>query len=92
MGDTTGLATITQTMPIDVQFSIPQDRVADVQTAATEAGAAGLPVVAKDRTRTTDLAQGRFSTLDNLVDTATVRRRPRRVSPTPTAGSSPTSS
>lgn len=71
MGDTTGLATITQTMPIDVQFSIPQDRVADVQTAATEAGAAGLPVVAKDRTRTTDLAQGRFSTLDNLVDTAT---------------------
>ncbi|WP_100208451.1 efflux RND transporter periplasmic adaptor subunit [Paracidovorax oryzae] len=70
-GDTTGLATITQTMPIDVQFSIPQDRVADVQTAATEAGAAGLPVVAKDRTRTTDLAQGRFSTLDNLVDTAT---------------------
>ncbi|AVS97290.1 efflux transporter periplasmic adaptor subunit, partial [Paracidovorax avenae] len=70
-GDTTGLATITQTTPIDVQFSIPQDRVADVQTAAAEAGTAGLPVVAKDRTRTTDLAQGRFSTLDNLVDTAT---------------------
>ncbi|ADX47022.1 efflux transporter, RND family, MFP subunit [Paracidovorax avenae ATCC 19860] len=70
-GDTTGLATITQTTPIDVQFSIPQDRVADVQTAAAEAGTAGLPVVAKDRTRTTDLAQGCFSTLDNLVDTAT---------------------
>ncbi|MGY8573043.1 efflux RND transporter periplasmic adaptor subunit [Paracidovorax citrulli] len=70
-GDTSGLATITQTTPIDVQFSIPQDRLADVQAAAAEAGAAGLPVVAKDRTRTTDLAQGRFSTLDNLVDTAT---------------------
>ncbi|WP_234385192.1 efflux RND transporter periplasmic adaptor subunit, partial [Paracidovorax avenae] len=70
-GDASGLATITQTTPIDVQFSIPQDRLADVQTAAAEAGAAGLPVVAKDRTRTTDLAQGRFSTLDNLVDTAT---------------------
>ncbi|XDF33853.1 efflux RND transporter periplasmic adaptor subunit [Paracidovorax avenae] len=70
-GDTSGIATITQTVPIDVEFTVTQDRVADVQTAAAETGAAGLPVVAKDRTRTTDLAQGRFSTLDNLVDTAT---------------------
>ncbi|MDA8457233.1 efflux RND transporter periplasmic adaptor subunit [Acidovorax sp. GBBC 3334] len=70
-GDTAGIATITQTAPIDVQFSIPQDRVADVQGAADTAAAAGLTVAASDRTRTSELARGRFSTLDNLVDTTT---------------------
>ncbi len=70
-GDTAGIATITQTAPIDVEFTVTQDRVADVQTAAAEAGTGGLAVVAKDRTRAQELGRGRFSTLDNLVDTAT---------------------
>lgn len=78
-GEANGIATITQVAPIDVQFSIPQDRLADVQAAQREAkqpndarpGGAPLAVTAFDRTRTRALAEGRFSTLDNLVDTAT---------------------
>ncbi len=80
-GEANGIATITQVAPIDVQFSIPQDRLADVQAAQRDAGAvqskdarpggAPLAVTAFDRTRTRALAEGRFSTLDNLVDTAT---------------------
>ena len=68
-GDANGIATITQVSPIDVQFSIPQDRLGDVQ--AAQRGGAPLAVTAFDRTRTRTLAEGRFSTLDNLVDTAT---------------------
>ena len=68
-GDAAGLATITQVAPIDVQFSIPQDRVSDILVA--QADAAALPVTALDRTRKAELDKGRFSTLDNQVDTAT---------------------
>ncbi|NMM81733.1 efflux transporter periplasmic adaptor subunit [Acidovorax sp. SRB_14] len=67
-GTATGIATITQTTPIDVQFSVPQDRVQDIQASA---GAASLAATAWDRARTRALASGRFATLDNLVDTAT---------------------
>lgn len=76
-GDANGLATITQTAPIDVEFSLPQDRVPEVQ--AQVAAGAALPVVALDRTRATELATGRFSTLDNQVDvqTGTVRAKAR---------------
>ncbi|GAA6120946.1 efflux RND transporter periplasmic adaptor subunit [Acidovorax sp. FG27] len=78
-GEANGIATITQVAPIDVQFSIPQDRLADVQAAQRDAkppndarpAGAPLAVTAFDRTRTRALAEGRFSTLDNLVDTAT---------------------
>ena len=68
-GDTAGIATITQVAPIDVQFTVPQDRVGDVLAAQAESAA--LAVTALDRTRKTELGQGRFSTLDNQVDTAT---------------------
>lgn len=68
-GDTAGLATITQVAPIDVQFSVPQDRVADIQ--AAQGAADALAVTALDRTRKTELGQGTFSTLDNQVDTTT---------------------
>lgn len=77
-GDAAGIATITQVAPIDVQFSVPQDRVGDVLAAqgelaalAAKGGSAALAVTALDRTRKTALDQGRFSTLDNQVDTAT---------------------
>ena len=68
-GDATGLATITQVAPIDVQFSVPQDRVGDIRSAQAEAGP--LAVTALDRTRKSELGKGKFSTLDNLVDTTT---------------------
>ena len=68
-GDAAGIAVITQTAPIDVEFSLPQDRVPEVQ--ARVAGGAAMPVTALDRTRATVLGSGRFSTLDNQVDTQT---------------------
>ena len=68
-GDAAGLATITQVAPIDVQFAVPQDRVGDIR--AAQGDAAVLAVTALDRTRKAELGQGRFSTLDNLVDTTT---------------------
>lgn len=68
-GDTNGLATITELSPIDVEFSIPQDNVPEVQQ-RTIAGAT-LPAVALDRTRVNTLDSGHFAALDNQVDTQT---------------------
>ncbi|CAN7289915.1 efflux RND transporter periplasmic adaptor subunit [Acidovorax sp. LjRoot129] len=68
-GDATGIATITQVAPIDVQFSVPQDRVGDIRAAQGEAGT--LAVTALDRGRKAELGKGQFSTLDNQVDTTT---------------------
>ncbi|MFY3383692.1 efflux RND transporter periplasmic adaptor subunit [Paracidovorax sp. MALMAid1276] len=68
-GDASGIATITQVAPIDVQFAVPQDRVSDIL--AAQAGSAALAVTALDRTRKAELDKGRFSTLDNQVDTTT---------------------
>lgn len=66
---TTGIAVITQMNPIDVQFSVPQDRVPDIQ--AQLARGEPLAVTAFDRTRAAMLDTGTFSTLDNVVDTST---------------------
>ncbi|WP_342720636.1 efflux RND transporter periplasmic adaptor subunit [Acidovorax sp. FHTAMBA] len=76
-GDAAGLATITQVAPIDVQFSVPQDRVGDIL--AAQADATALAVTALDRTRKAELDKGRFSTLDNQVDitTGTVKAKAR---------------
>ncbi|MGJ7528756.1 efflux RND transporter periplasmic adaptor subunit [Variovorax sp. GB1P17] len=68
-GATGGVATITQIMPIDVEFAIPQDRVPEVQERLAQG--AQLDATAFDRTRTRRLAKGMFATLDNLVDTQT---------------------
>ncbi|GGB82896.1 efflux RND transporter periplasmic adaptor subunit [Pseudoduganella buxea] len=68
-GDTAGIAVITQQSPIDVEFAIPQDRVPDIMGRASTG--AVLPAVAYDRTRTDVLDEGRFSALDNQVDTQT---------------------
>ncbi len=73
-----GIASITQMVPMDVQFSVPQDRVPEI-VAQTRVAQPGLPVTALDRTRSTVLEQGLFSTLDNQVDvqTGTVRAKAR---------------
>jgi multidrug efflux system membrane fusion protein len=75
--DANGIAVITQLSPIDVEFAVPQDQVPDLQS-RVQAGAA-LPAVALDRTRTTNLAAGKFAALDNQVDvqTGTVRAKAR---------------
>ncbi len=67
--DANGIAVITQLAPIDVEFAVPQDRIPDVQSRL--AAAARMPVTALDRTRTTVLDTGTFSTIDNVVDTQT---------------------
>ncbi len=68
-GDTAGIVVITQISPIDVLFTLPQDRVPAVQ-ARIRAGAS-LPVIALDRDGGAVVAQGMFSTLDNQIDTTT---------------------
>ncbi|MGI4881276.1 MAG: efflux RND transporter periplasmic adaptor subunit, partial [Janthinobacterium lividum] len=64
-----GIVVITQISPIDVLFTLPQDRVPAVQS-RLRAGAV-LPVTALDRDGGATVAQGLFSTLDNQIDTTT---------------------
>jgi multidrug efflux system membrane fusion protein len=68
-GAATGVATITQVSPIDVAFSIPQERVPELQQRI--AAGASLPVTAWDSSRTRQLEAGIFATLDNQIDTTT---------------------
>ena len=68
-GSTTGIATITELAPIDVEFAIPQDRIPQLQ--ARIAAGAKLVVTALDRTRTNRLDTGVFLSLNNLSDTQT---------------------
>jgi len=67
--DTNGIAVITQQSPIDVEFAVPQDQLPAIQQRVN--ANAALPATALDRTRTRELAQGRFMALDNQVDTTT---------------------
>ncbi|MEF7615497.1 MdtA/MuxA family multidrug efflux RND transporter periplasmic adaptor subunit [Aquincola sp. MAHUQ-54] len=68
-GDAAGVAVITQLAPIDVTFSVPQDRVPEIERRTAQG--ATLPVTALDRTRAAVLDTGLFSTLNNEIDTAT---------------------
>jgi multidrug efflux system membrane fusion protein len=76
-GDAGGVAVIAQLAPIDVEFSVPQDRVPEIQERV--ASGAKLAVSAFDRTRTNKLDEGTFSTLDNQIDvqTGTVKAKAR---------------
>lgn len=67
--DANGIAVITQQSPIDVEFAVPQDHLPAIQGRIN--ANATLPATALDRTRTRELAQGRFMALDNQVDTQT---------------------
>jgi len=68
-GDSSGLVVLTQLIPIDVVFTVPQDRIAEISSLLRDG--AKLGAVALDRTRTAELAQGSFLTLDNQVSTET---------------------
>lgn len=83
--DTAGIATITRTDPIDVQFTVPQAQLADINKAA--GSGAGLPVTALDQDGVTKLAEGTFSTFDNQIDTTTgtVKAKARFANPGATA-------
>jgi multidrug efflux system membrane fusion protein len=63
-----GLVVLTEIAPIDVEFTVPQDEVPRLQAQASQGA---LPVTAFDRTKTVTLDTGRFSTLDNQIDTTT---------------------
>jgi multidrug efflux system membrane fusion protein len=67
--DANGIAVITQQSPIDVEFAVPQDQLPVLQQRINDN--ATLPSTALDRTRSQELATGRFMALDNQVDTQT---------------------
>ena len=69
--DANGIALITQITPIDVVFSIPQDRAGELQQATAGGTGSAMTVTALDRTRATVLDTGVFASLDNQVDTTT---------------------
>lgn len=75
--DANGIAVITQEKPIDVVFSIPQDRILEIEESSHRS--VGLKVAALDRIQRTVLDRGAFFALDNEVDvqTGTVRAKAR---------------
>ncbi|WP_086139269.1 efflux RND transporter periplasmic adaptor subunit, partial [Janthinobacterium sp. GW460W] len=75
--DAGGVVVVTQLSPIDVEFSVPQDKVQTIQERLN--GGAALAALALDRTRTHALDQGGLTALDNQVDvqTGTVRAKAR---------------
>jgi len=72
-GDANGLVTITQTQPIAVSFTIPENQLVAVRGAymAAEKSASTLPVEAWDRSEQSLLATGKLTTLDNQIDAST---------------------
>ena len=75
-GDANGFVVLTQVAPIDVEFTVPQGQAPQILARAAHAD---LPAIVMDQSRTTTLASGTFSTLDNQVDptTGTVRAKAR---------------
>jgi len=75
--DAGGVVVVTQLSPIDVEFSVPQDKVQTIQERLN--GGSALAALALDRTRTHTLDKGNLTALDNQVDvqTGTVRAKAR---------------
>ncbi len=68
-GTAGGVATVTRIDPIDVEFSVPQAMLGDVQRKV--GSGAGLPVTVLDQDNKTVLAHGAFETFDNQINTST---------------------
>jgi multidrug efflux system membrane fusion protein len=68
-GDATGLVTITQTQPMAVLFSVPEQHVGLIQRKLNASLA--LPVVAWDKDQREVLAKGFVQTSDNAIDVST---------------------
>ncbi len=71
--DSTGLVTITQTQPISVVFTIPENQLIAVRQAHSAALSAqqSLAVEAWDRSEHNLLSVGKLTTLDNQIDSTT---------------------
>jgi membrane fusion protein, multidrug efflux system len=65
----TGIVVVTETEPISVIFTLPEDSLPEVLK-EWHAGAE-LPVTAYDRTGTTKIATGQLETIDNQIDPTT---------------------
>ena len=80
-GDANGIATITQTDPIDVSFAVPQGNLPGIL--ARRATGAALPVTATDQGGQNVIAHGNFLTFDNQIDatTGTVKAKARFPNP-----------
>jgi multidrug efflux system membrane fusion protein len=68
-GDANGIVLVNEIQPITVIFPIPEDYVPGLLKRLRAGGP--LPVQAFDRTNSTQLAEGKLSTLDNTIDTST---------------------
>lgn len=68
-GDANGLVTVTQIDPISIVFTLPQDALGRLHAALQ--GTQPALVTAFERDAGVPLAQGRLSTFDNQIDTAT---------------------
>ena len=68
-GDANGVVTVTQVNPIDVVFAVPEDTLPQITRRL--ASGARIPVVAYDRSHTTELDSGELSAVDNQIDTTT---------------------
>ncbi|MEH9274616.1 MdtA/MuxA family multidrug efflux RND transporter periplasmic adaptor subunit [Klebsiella pneumoniae] len=68
-GDTTGIVVLTQTHPIDLVFTLPENQIATV-IQAQKAGK-NLVVEAWDRTNKQKISEGYLLSLDNQIDATT---------------------
>lgn len=68
-GDTTGIVVITQTHPIDLVFSLPENTISTI-LAAQKSGQP-VPVEAWDRSNKTLLTSGTLLSMDNQIDVTT---------------------
>ena len=68
-GDTTGIVVLTQTHPIDLVFTLPENQIATV-VQAQKAGK-NLVVEAWDRTNKQKISEGYLLSLDNQIDATT---------------------
>ena len=69
VGDSSNIVVITQTKPVSVIFTIPEDELPRV--ASRMAKGAELVVSAYDRDQKRQLAQGKVQVIDNQIDTTT---------------------
>jgi membrane fusion protein, multidrug efflux system len=68
--DASGLVTVVQTHPMAVVFAVPQSRLQAVSYAVAESGGASV-VLTSQELQGRELARGRVTTIDNLIDPAT---------------------
>lgn len=67
-GDTTGIVVITQTHPIHLIFSLPENDISAILSAQKQGA---VPVEAWDRSNKTLLTSGALLSMDNQIDTTT---------------------